>query len=570
MTALNETLRRDLELAKDEARNNVQDLTAEKDQILQENQYLKLQLTRYESEAKKNALSWVEKEKALVQGWEDEKCTFQEERRSLLKKLKRQDRMIAEFQDKVMSSNRVTPQINTAVMSSNRVSTPNIADNQSESSDDVTSSTLQREIADVTLTEDGTNHSADFGNVAPGIMEHVQAQLSTTKVTNTLQSGIEKFDSHHRAHVVDQFNRGFAPANVDDHHPVHNTFPLKDHVKFAPNSFDVQPVRNPLPMNDPAHDTSPMKLPARNTSPMKLSARDTSPMKLPAHLVSSIHHPAELVADDGRLSRLSGRSSNHNDDNTGRVSTVDGRLAPTFETDRNDTAPSNIHPPHVDESITHASVNDRRHAESDSKVDIMSHGLHQSNHHRRSSSDNIAIPNVGGHNQNVSNPLNDLSPDVQGLFNSLCKHNRTNCTICTRITSCGMKPTQKKTVTIERPIPVTDTINAADTEDADLTLRPAVDPGLALATVIKGLGDEMEHLRSKIEISTARYHAVDPRMDSRNRKALRSALDLLQLNLDRKADQIYALYDVLEGQKAAGQTITQDEVDVTILSITSN
>ena len=37
--------------------------------------------------------------------------------------------------------------------------------------------------------------------------------------------------------------------------------------------------------------------------------------------------------------------------------------------------------------------------------------------------------------------------------------------------------------------------------------------------------------------------------------------------IDVKADQIYALYDVLEGQKADGHEISEEEVEVTLQSI---
>ncbi|KKA26238.1 hypothetical protein TD95_000069 [Thielaviopsis punctulata] len=165
-----------------------------------------------------------------------------------------------------------------------------------------------------------------------------------------------------------------------------------------------------------------------------------------------------------------------------------------------------------------------------------------------------------------------LSNDARKVLDDLCDHNCRNCTVCSRITN--HHPVAER-ITIPRPIPASDraaentllSIFAARCFE-DPTLRPAQAPGHALAIVIKALEDESEHLNMQLTQLQAEYNALDKGVGKRVRKDMASRLRSLLKQLEAKSDQIYALYDVLEGQKAAGQHMTEEELELTIQSIT--
>ncbi|RFU81633.1 rho coiled-coil associated kinase alpha [Trichoderma arundinaceum] len=163
-----------------------------------------------------------------------------------------------------------------------------------------------------------------------------------------------------------------------------------------------------------------------------------------------------------------------------------------------------------------------------------------------------------------------LSNNARRILDDLCAHNCQNCTVCTRITSHSgiISSTDlavgKKRVSIPRPVPVSDRGVAG----GDHTVRPAHSPGYALAVVIKGLEDESQHLQLELTRLQARYNRSDKSMGRRERLALAEAIRLLLKRVEAKSDQIYSLYDVLEGQKAAGQEMTEEEVEMTVLNIT--
>jgi len=98
-------------------------------------------------------------------------------------------------------------------------------------------------------------------------------------------------------------------------------------------------------------------------------------------------------------------------------------------------------------------------------------------------------------------------------------------------------------------------------------MRPSVAPALALATVMKGLEDELAHLKIELAQYQAIYNKHDASLSMRKRKAVKSRIERLLKAIDIKADQIYALYDVLEGQKESGQELSEKEVEVTLMDI---
>ncbi|RCI08054.1 hypothetical protein L249_7868 [Ophiocordyceps polyrhachis-furcata BCC 54312] len=165
-----------------------------------------------------------------------------------------------------------------------------------------------------------------------------------------------------------------------------------------------------------------------------------------------------------------------------------------------------------------------------------------------------------------------LSPEARRVLDGLCEHNCRNCVVCSRITAHRGVITSadvaagKKRVSVTRPVPVTDR-NETGADD-DVTTRPSQPPGRALALVIKGLEDEAQHMQFELSRLQARYNASDKSLGRRQRLSLADAIRSLLKRLEVKNDQIYSLFDVLEGQKAAGQAMSEDEVELTVLSIT--
>jgi hypothetical protein len=171
-------------------------------------------------------------------------------------------------------------------------------------------------------------------------------------------------------------------------------------------------------------------------------------------------------------------------------------------------------------------------------------------------------------------PIRTLSADAKRVLDGLCDdHDCRNCIMCVRINSHlheddALFTSGKKTVTIKQPVPVTDRIaNPVAGSEADHTMRPAQEPGLALASVIKSMEDEAAHISSTLSRKQAQYATMDASYGKRERKQLSAEISRLMRILDMKKDQIYRLYDVLEGQKQHGQQMSDAEVEITISSI---
>lgn len=203
----------------------------------------------------------------------------------------------------------------------------------------------------------------------------------------------------------------------------------------------------------------------------------------------------------------------------------------------------------------------------------------QSNKSRRGSSSSRPAQkhtflevDVGSGTNKTTNPASCpvLSTDARRVLDGLCKHSCHNCIVCARITShrgvvsSSEAASGKKRVSVPRPVPVTDRNLTGD----DLTMRPSQAPGFALALVIKGLEDEAEHLQLELTRLQAEYNSRDKAIGRRDRLNMAESIRTLLKRMEVKNDQIYSLYDVLEGQKAAAQAMTEEEVEMTVLNIT--
>ena len=167
-----------------------------------------------------------------------------------------------------------------------------------------------------------------------------------------------------------------------------------------------------------------------------------------------------------------------------------------------------------------------------------------------------------------------LSAAAQQVFDGLANHNGQNCTICKRVIEHGSKHNHeesvKETIKIPKPVPVSERMPEATAYEEEPTIRPSQPPPIALATVMKGLEDELTHLKIQLSQYQTLYHQHDPALSKRKRKSVLAKIERLVQAVDVKADQIYALYDVLEGQKADGHEISEEEIEITLQSVGIN
>lgn len=165
-----------------------------------------------------------------------------------------------------------------------------------------------------------------------------------------------------------------------------------------------------------------------------------------------------------------------------------------------------------------------------------------------------------------------LSASARKVLDNLCQHDGHNCTVCSRVASfetenASTKIDTKKSIRIEKPVPVSDRMPVTGPYEDEPTMRPLVSSGLALATVMKGLQDELAHLKMQLTQYQSMYNKHDMSLGMRKRKAIKAKIENLLKAIDAKADQIYGLYDVLEGQKQSGQELSEEEVEITLQTI---
>ncbi|ETS81211.1 hypothetical protein PFICI_06213 [Pestalotiopsis fici W106-1] len=177
-------------------------------------------------------------------------------------------------------------------------------------------------------------------------------------------------------------------------------------------------------------------------------------------------------------------------------------------------------------------------------------------------------------NKVAKKPIATLSTEAKRVLDGLCHdHDCRNCFVCRRINGhkhqgeYSQEVGKKTTITVERPVAVTDRVANPESTDADITMRPAQHPGVALATVLKGLQDELAHTKVAINRRNDQLNALDPSFARRERRQISTRLQQLIRYRDIKQDQIYRMHDVIEGQKQTGQQMTQAECDVTVHSI---
>ncbi|RKF72822.1 hypothetical protein GcM1_246040 [Golovinomyces cichoracearum] len=144
------------------------------------------------------------------------------------------------------------------------------------------------------------------------------------------------------------------------------------------------------------------------------------------------------------------------------------------------------------------------------------------------------------------------------------EHNVKNCSICIRAELNNGNKSINPTVRIERPKPVSDRIDIDVPQEEELTMRPSISPGRALAKIIKMNRDEIDHLTKKYLDAQNAYMNHDPTLGRKKRKNLSNSMKTQLVALENKKDQLYSLYDVLEGQKSNRQEMTAEFINLTL------
>ncbi|KAI9715463.1 MAG: hypothetical protein M1812_005939 [Candelaria pacifica] len=166
-----------------------------------------------------------------------------------------------------------------------------------------------------------------------------------------------------------------------------------------------------------------------------------------------------------------------------------------------------------------------------------------------------------------------LSATAQHVLDGIAQHDGRNCTVCSRVIMLeeekqGRNDTKPRT-TIKVPVlvPVSERMPESTSYEEEPTMRPSQPPAEALAIVMKALQDELAHLKMELARHQTAYNKHDPSLSKRKRKSVYNKIEALLKAIDVKADQIYALYDVLEGQKADGHELGDRELELTLNSI---
>lgn len=129
---------------------------------------------------------------------------------------------------------------------------------------------------------------------------------------------------------------------------------------------------------------------------------------------------------------------------------------------------------------------------------------------------------------------------------------------------------RKEPEVLSKPMPAVKQTTQPAADEEDPTLRPSQPPVLALSSVIKGLEDEVSVAKRQLAQFQDLYNNQNPALARRARKSLKEKMEALLRTIDRKADYIYSLYDVVEGQKQEGQRMSDEKLESTLQSMGIN
>lgn len=113
---------------------------------------------------------------------------------------------------------------------------------------------------------------------------------------------------------------------------------------------------------------------------------------------------------------------------------------------------------------------------------------------------------------------------------------------------------------VKKPVPVTE----REIDGSFATQRPAQDPNEALAWVVEQLQEEIKQSKRDLGQTEREYEGCDPAIGKRKRVGLKTRMEELVAQIERRSEQVYALYDVLEGQDRNGRELDETLQDLGI------
>ncbi|KAJ8101051.1 centrosome microtubule-binding domain of Cep57-domain-containing protein [Lipomyces tetrasporus] len=139
---------------------------------------------------------------------------------------------------------------------------------------------------------------------------------------------------------------------------------------------------------------------------------------------------------------------------------------------------------------------------------------------------------------------------MRKAMDSISQHNPANCTVCSRRRYRKYQPGSNQQPSWQYPTGNTPKDQAESEEhwEEENTVRPSMRPETAVTSVLSQLEDEFRHLKLQYQSQVDKYEQLDPAVSKRRRKAVVGRLKEIIEELETKADQIYALYDVLESK----------------------
>lgn len=194
--------------------------------------------------------------------------------------------------------------------------------------------------------------------------------------------------------------------------------------------------------------------------------------------------------------------------------------------------------------------------------DVDNSVLSNTSRRRRRTSTNLDADHEEGETSAFIIPDITIRDPTTGIATTnlpLPTHQTGTCTICASANG--------KHIDIPLPDPVSTRDGLAD----DATLRPAWAPHLSLAHVLKQLQDEVEHLKLQLARHESAYNAHDPALGRRKRLSLDAEIAKLRAEVEKRSEQVYRLYDVVESHPeykyaAKGEEV-QEEVEETLQSL---
>ncbi|KAK4958277.1 hypothetical protein LTR10_004703 [Elasticomyces elasticus] len=128
----------------------------------------------------------------------------------------------------------------------------------------------------------------------------------------------------------------------------------------------------------------------------------------------------------------------------------------------------------------------------------------------------------------------------------------------TEHTTTTTKPIAETTRETFMDADITTSSGFTDEDMTSATIRPSQPPRVALMKVINGLEKEVTTLKSKLGEYQRRYQAMNPATSKRQRTIVRMKMEKALKDVENRSNQVYALHDVLAGQKLADAAIDDD------------